>query len=80
MNYSVIVRPIADAKVAQSGSTSNLVFDSLSEATKCYNKHVADVRLNMWLLSELWMFASIEITLIDETKQRAIESIQIYSF
>ena len=80
MNYSVIVRPIADAKVAASGSTSKLVFDSLSEATKCYNKHVADIRLNMWLLSELWMFASIEITLIDEAKQRAIESIQIYSF
>ena len=80
MNYSVIVRPIADAKVAESGSTSKLVFENLSEAIKCYNKHVEVVRTNMWLLSELWMFASVEITVVDEAKKRAIESIQIYSF
>ena len=80
MNYSVIVRPIADAKVAASGSTSKIRFEKLDEAIECYNKHVADIRSHMWLLSELWMFASIEVSLFDESKNRPIECILVYSF
>ena len=80
MSFSVIIRPIADAKVAASGSTSKLCFNTLKEAADCYNKHVNDVRANMWLLSELWMFSSIEILMRDDSKERSIESITIYSF
>ena len=80
MSFSVIVKPIADAKVAASGSTSKLRFEELTEAVKCYNKHLADIRANMWLFSELWMFASIEVSLYDDSKKRPIECTVVYSF